>query len=169
LSHELLGDLASALKDPLAAFDRYKLAAEIMEGLISSAPANAGWRDSLAFIYTKVAAIQKCRGEMDGALFSYGQALSIRSKLLAENPDDFGTIMRVARSEKLVAEVLELRAEPERALTHYRRVIELATRMIDMHRDEAAVRDLLLVVQRRVDLLAGGGRSDESLRACPSA
>jgi tetratricopeptide (TPR) repeat protein len=169
LSHESLGDLANAQKDPLAALDRYNLAVEIMESLISGAPANAGWRDSLALIYTKVAAIQKCRGEMDEALFSYGQALSIRSKLLAENPDDFATILRVARSEKLVGEVLELRAEPERALAHYRRVIELATRMLNMHRDDSAVRDLLTVAQRRVDLVAGGGRSDDGLRACPSA
>jgi tetratricopeptide (TPR) repeat protein len=169
LSHEALGDLASAQKDPSAALDRYNMAVKIMESLISGAPANAGWRDSLASIYNKVAAVQKCGGKMDGTLFSYGQALSIRNQLLSENPDDFGTILRVARSEKLVGEALELREEPEHALVHYRRAIELGTRMLDMHRDDAAVTDLLVVIQRRVDLLAGGGRSDDSLRACPSA
>jgi tetratricopeptide (TPR) repeat protein len=166
LSHESLGDLERAKKDPLAALDQYNSAIKIMESLISSAPASAGWRDSLALIYNKVAAIQKCRSEMDGALSSYERALSIRSELLVENPDDFTTILRVARSEKLVGEVLELRAESEPALTHYRRAIELATRMLDMHRDDAAVRDLLAFVQRRVDLLAGGGRPGDGLSAC---
>ena len=105
---------------------------------------------------------------MDGALYSYEQSLSIRSKLLAENPNDFGTILRVARSEELVGEVLDLRAEPDRALAHYRRVIELAAGMLDMHRDDAAVKDLLAVVQRRVDLVSGNIRSDDNLRACAS-
>jgi hypothetical protein len=106
---------------------------------------------------------------MDEALFSYGQALSIRNKLLSENPDDFGTILRAARSERLVGEVLELSEQPEDALAHYRRTMELGTRMLDMHRDDAAVRDLLAVVQRRVDLLVSGGRSNDELLACPNA
>lgn len=64
---------------------------KIMESLISIAPTNTVWRDSLSVTYNKVGAIQECRGEMDGALFSYGQALSIRNNLLAQNPRDFGT------------------------------------------------------------------------------
>jgi len=162
LSHESLGELASIQKNPLTAIQEYKSAAKVMENLINGAPGNSAWRDSLASIYNKIATVEKCRDE-DRGLFSYEQALLIRNKLLDENPDDFGTILRVARSEKLVGEVLELRAEPERALDHYQRAMKLATRMLDIHRDDVAVRDLLALVQRRVDLLGGGGRSQNVL------
>jgi hypothetical protein len=62
-----------------------------------------------------------------------------------------------------------LRAEPELALGHYRRAIELANGTLDMRQDDAAVRDLLAVVQGRLDFRAGGGRPGDGPRACASA
>jgi tetratricopeptide (TPR) repeat protein len=169
LSHDSLGDLATVQNVPLVALDEYNLAVKTMENLISGAPASAGWRDSLAVTYNKVAAVQRCRGEMDGALVGYEQSLSIRNKLLMENPNDFATVLRVARSEELVGEVLELRAKPELARTHYNRVIELALRMLEMHRDDAAVRSLLTAAQRRLYIIGIGDGSDDGLNACPAA
>ena len=169
LSHEALGDVASAQEHSTAALEQYNLAVRIMEGLVLGAPASGGWRDSLGAIYNKVAAIERCRGTIDAALLNYGKALSIRNKLLDENPQDFATILRVTRSEKLVGEALELHAEPEPALIHYRRAIELATRMLDMSRDDAVVRSLIAAVQGRIDLMASDNRSNAGVRACSNA
>jgi tetratricopeptide (TPR) repeat protein len=166
LSHETLGDLASARNDSVAALKQYSLAAGIMEELISAAPTNAGWRDSLAVIYDKVAVIERCQGAMDAAFLNHEKALLIRNVLLDENPNDFGTILRAARSELLVGEALELRAELELTLAHYRRALELAMRMRAIRGDDPMVGDLLRTVQERIDLSGVGDPSDRAVRPC---
>lgn len=168
LSYESLGNLANTRKDAAAALDSYKIAIEIMEDLIRGAPTDGGWRDSLSVIHIKAGNIQKCRGEIEAAFLNHGRALTIRSALLKENPDDFATMLRVARSERYVGEVLELQARPQMAIAHYRRATELGKRMLDMPRDRAAAQDLLDAVQKRLQLLANGGRSGNGLTACSS-
>ena len=167
LSHESLGDLANAQKDSTAAADQYRTAILILAKLIMAEPSNAGWRDSLAVIYNKVGDIQKCR-DLDGALASYAEALAIRSKLLADNGEDLGTMLRVARSEKLVAEVLQLRGETEKARAHYRQAAEHAKRLLGHNPKNTAAHDLLVDVEKKIETPDDAGATDAP-RACTNA
>jgi len=136
-----------------------------LEELISAAPTNGAWRDSLAVIYNKVGRIKKCRGDTDGALLSYAAALTVRSKLLDENPDDLASMLRVARSDALVGEVLQLGGQTEKARAHYRHATELGKRMLGRDPNNLAARDLLAIVEAKVGLPVDAGPGD-GLRAC---
>jgi len=161
LSHESLGDLANAQKDSSTAAEQYRNAIDILAELIRAAPTNGGWRDSLAVIYNKLGEIQRCN-DLDAALASYAEALAIRSKLLAENAEDLSTILRVARSEKLVAEVLQLRGDTEKALAHYRQSAEHARRMLGRDPKNADARELLTVVEKRIEMPDDAGPANGS-------
>ena len=137
----------------------------ILEELISAEPTNGGWRNNLADIYNKVGKIQKCHGDTDGALLSYGGALTVRSKLLDENPDDLASMLRVARSDDLVGEVLQLGGQTEKARAHYRHATELGKRMLGRDPNNVAARDLLAIVETKIGLPVDAGPGD-GLRAC---
>jgi tetratricopeptide (TPR) repeat protein len=159
----LLGDLAVARQDPASALDQFQSAIKMMEELIARAPNNGGWRNILAIIYNKSAAVRKCRGDIDGALGAYDTALAIRKKLLDDNLQDLDSMLRVARSENLVGEALQLRGEPENGLDHFRRAEELAKLILAQRPADTAARDVLA---RASDLTAAVARPDDGIRGC---
>ena len=166
LSHDSLGDLADARKDATSAVDQYKTSIAILEQLISIAPTNGGWRDSLAVIYNKLGAIQKCRGDLTDALLTYGEALAIRTKLLEENPGDLASALRVARSENLVGDVLQEGGKTEKARVHYRHAAELAKDILGRDPGNAAARELLAILERKIDMPVD---PEDGVRVCSNS
>jgi len=169
LSYESLGDAAEAQVDAAIALGHFKNAITILKGLVGEAPTNRGWRDSLALILNKSASIQKCNGDLAAALAGYGEALTLRSELLTQNPNDLVAMLRAARSENLVGEVLQLQGEMEGAFAHYRQSAELGKRMLERNPEYSAARDVLTVVQKKIDVPTTDAGPGDGLRACANA
>jgi Flp pilus assembly protein TadD len=167
LSHDALGDIANAQKNASAAADQYGTAIGILSELTKAEPTNRGWRDSLAVIYNKLGDIQRCRNDLDGMLTSYTESLAIRSKLLAENEEDFATMLRVARSEKLVAEALQLRGKAEEARAYYQQAAEEVRRLLRHDPKNADASGLLSIVEKRIE--PNHAEAADNLRACTGA
>jgi hypothetical protein len=104
---------------------------------------------------------------MDGAVLSYHEALTIRSKLLDENSHDLASMLRVARSENLVGDVLQLGGETEKARDHYRHAAELVNRMLERDPKNTAARDLLATVEKKINNRVDA-RLGDGLRVCAS-
>ena len=66
-------------------------------------------------------------------------------------------MLRVARSDALVGEVLQLGGQTEKARAHYRHATELGKRMLGRDPNNLAARDLLAIVEAKVGLPVDAG------------
>ena len=76
-------------------------------------------------------------------------------------------MLRVARSENLVAEVLQLGGQTEKARAHYQHATELGKRMLGRDSKNVAARDLLAILETKIEVPVDAGPAD-GLRACAS-
>jgi hypothetical protein len=77
-------------------------------------------------------------------------------------------MLRVARSENLVAELLQLIGDADNARAHYRSAVELLKGVIGRDPKNMAALELLTMVEKKIETPLDPNLG-ESLRACTSS
>jgi tetratricopeptide (TPR) repeat protein len=90
ISHNQLGDLATAAGDLTEAGSRYTAAHAIREQLAAADPANTGWQRDLSVSQNKLGELAAAAGDLTEARTRFTAALAIAERLAAADPANTG-------------------------------------------------------------------------------
>ena len=151
--------------DTQAAFAAAARAVAIMEALVASDPADAGFQNDLAVSYERIADVMMAQGRREEALVSYRKSLAIAEKLAAD-PTNADAQHGLSISYNKIGDVLSELRQHQEALDLYRKSLAIVEKLVAADPGNAErQRDLALGHEEIGDALVADGKREEALGA----
>ena len=139
-----------AMGDTKSAFAAAQQSAALMEALLASNPADAGWRRDLSVSYEKVGDVQKAQNDFAGALMSYRADLAIAEALSASDPGNAQWRWDLSVSYEKVGDVQQAQGDLAGALKSFRDAMAIRETVSASHASNAGWRRDLAVSYERI-------------------
>lgn len=128
LANSLLrwGNIAIPGADLAPSLAALRESAAILESLAQENPQATRYQLPLALAYQYTGTCLRDMRRMDEALVELRRSVALSDHLLAVHPGDINAVGRIARGERLIAEILVSRHDPSAALVHAQRGLSVA-------------------------------------------
>ena len=129
LSHNRLGDVATAAGDLAAAQAAYQASLDTRTRLAAADPANAGWQRDLSVSHSKLGDVAIAAGDLAAARAAYQASLDIFVRLAAADPANAGWEHDLAISYERLGDVAIAAGDLAAARAAYQADLDIAARL----------------------------------------
>ena len=98
----------------------------ILESLVEENPQAIRYRTPLTLAYQYTGLCLRDMGRAEEALGELGRSVALANAMMTAHPGDINFLIRIARGERLIAEILVSRHDTAAALTHAERGLSIA-------------------------------------------
>jgi serine/threonine protein kinase/tetratricopeptide (TPR) repeat protein len=128
LANSLLrwGNISLPGVDPAPSLAALRESAAILESLVEENPQAIRYRTPLALAYQYTGLCLRDMGRAEEAIVELRRSVTLADAMMAAHPGDINFLARIARGERLIAEILVARHDPAAALPHAQRALSIA-------------------------------------------